>query len=84
MLRTTVYLNEGEVLAIRRLSIIRRCPQAEIIREAIRRYIDNTKDELKQSLPPGIGAYKSGRLNVSQNADDLLRRSKRKKRATDS
>ncbi|MBX9691259.1 MAG: ribbon-helix-helix domain-containing protein [Cyanobacteria bacterium] len=51
MLRTTVYLNEGEVLAIRRLSIIRRCPQAEIIREAIRRYIDNTKDELKQSLP---------------------------------
>lgn len=80
MLRTTVYLNEDEALAIRRLSVVRRRPQAEIIRDAISRYIDSSNDELKQSLPPGVGAYKSGRSDVSQNADDLLRKAARKKR----
>lgn len=80
MLRTTIYLNEEEALAIRRLSVVRKCPQAELIRDAISEYVKKSDKELHQALPPGVGAYKSGRSDVSQRADELLKRAARKKR----
>lgn len=84
MLRTTVYLNEEEALAIRRLSALRKRPQAELIRDAITKYVESSTSELQQKLPPGIGAYKSGRADVSKNADKLLKQAARKTRGSHS
>jgi len=84
MLRTTVYLNEEEALAIRRLSAVRKRSQAELIRDAIAKYVESSKTELQHSLPPGIGAYKSGRSDVSQKADELLKKAARKQRDSNS
>ncbi len=84
MLRTTVYLNEEEVLIIRKLSSIRKKSQAELIRDAIAKYVESSKKELQLALPPGVGAYNSGRSDISQNADEILRNAARKQRGSHS
>ncbi len=79
MLRTTVYLDDEIALAIRQLAETQKRSQADIIRDALRRYIKQTK---RQGRPPlsGVGAYHSGRADVSEKAEELLRKAARKPR----
>lgn len=80
MLRTTVYLKEELAVALRQLSSLEQRPQAEVIRDAIDDYVRKALRETKVELPPGIGAYQSGRSDVSAKVDEILRRKARKKR----
>ena len=61
MLRTTIYLEEDVALAIRQLADHEQRSQAEIIREALRRYLKQAGKRREQLKPSGIGAYRSGR-----------------------
>lgn len=80
MHRTTVYLGEEVAVAIRHLAESQNRSQAEIIREALQKYVKEA--EQKGNRPPiqGIGAYRSGRSDVSERAEELLRELTRKKK----
>ncbi len=80
MLRTTIYLDEDVALAIRQLAAREQRSQAEVIREALRRYVKQAGKRRKPLKPPGIGAYRSGRHDVSQRAEEFLRKAARKNR----
>ena len=81
MLRTTVYLDEETVLAIRQLADTERRSQAEIIREALRTYLEQAERHTGRPLPKGIGAYRSGRRDVAERSEELLRSAARQRRA---
>lgn len=70
MIKTTVYLEESADRALKQLARSQGRSQAEIIREALAAYA------AKASFPrpKGIGAYRSGRSDVSERAEELLRR----------
>src|SRR6266849_9721908 len=76
MVKTTVYMDSEVALTLRQLAAIQRRPQAEIIREAILAY---TKSAARPR-PKGVGAYQSGRTDVSERAEDLMRRAARSRR----
>lgn len=71
MLRTTVYLDEKTIFALRQLANAQNRSQAEIIRDALVTYINQVKPR-KRPLIAGIGAYRSGRNDISENAEELL------------
>ena len=50
--------------------------QEEIIRDAIAAYAP----KISRPLPKGIGAYRSGRSDVSERAEELLREAARERR----
>ena len=79
MIRTTVYLEEDMVVGLRHRAEAENRSQAEIIREAVRRYIE---DDSGFERPPiaGVGSYRSGRSDVSKRAEQLLRERARKRR----
>jgi len=79
MLRTTIYLDDEIALAIRQLAETQKRSQAEIIRDALRKYIKQTKRQGRPTLS-GVGAYRSGRSDVSEKAEELLRKAARKTR----
>lgn len=80
MLRTTVYLDEDLALAIRRLADREQRSQAEIIREALRRYLEQANKRRGPLKPSGVGAYRSGRHDVYKRAEELLSQAARKNR----
>ena len=80
MHRTTVYLDEEIALAIRQLAEREQRSQAEIIREALQRYLKHTRARGGPPRPVGIGAWRSGRGDVSERAEELLRQAARKRR----
>lgn len=69
MIKTTVYLDPETALALRQLASSRGQKQAELIREALFLY---TRQAVRPQ-PKGIGRYRSGRSDISERADDLLR-----------
>ena len=80
MIRTTVYLDEDTGLSIRRLSQLQQRPQADLIREALKQYVVKAEGDLTNKLPPGVGAYRSGRSDVSSRADEMLKRAAKRHR----
>jgi len=76
MVKTTVYIVSEVALTLRQLSAIQRRPQAEIIREAILAYTKSAG----RPRPKGVGAYKSGHTDISERAEDLMRRAARSRR----
>jgi len=76
MVKTTVYMDSEVALTLRQLAAIERRPQAEIIREAILAYTKSAG----RPRPKGVGAYKSGHANISERAEDLMRRAARSRR----
>jgi predicted transcriptional regulator len=72
MVKMTIYMDDEVALTLRQLAVTERRPQAEIIREAILAY---TKSAGRR--PKGIGAYKSGRTDISERAEELMRRAAR-------
>ena len=79
MIRTTVYLEEDVVVALRHRAETEKRSQAEIIREAIRRYIEDTNSSRRPPIS-GLGKYRSGRSDVAERAEELLRERARKRR----
>ena len=69
MIKTTVYLEPEVALSIRQLAQIKGRSQAELIREALAAY----SRRASRPRPKGIGRYRSGRSDVSERAEDLLR-----------
>ncbi len=76
MVKTTVYLDEVVALKIRQIARTDHRSQAEVIREALERFTH----EAERPRIRGIGAYASGRSDVSEHAEDLLRRAARRSR----
>ncbi|MCX8050096.1 MAG: ribbon-helix-helix protein, CopG family [Methylohalobius sp.] len=72
MFRTTLYLDEETVLALRQLAKLQKRTQAEIIRDALKRYFEHARLEKRRVLP-GLGAYRSGRHDISDKAEELLK-----------
>jgi hypothetical protein len=79
MLRTTVYVDEDVAVALRHRAALEGRTQAQLIRDALRKYVEET--EIPE--PPrivGIGRHRSGRRDVSERAEQLLRRAARRRR----
>ena len=69
MLKTTVYMDEGTYRRLKQLARARRRPPAEMIREAVAEY---TVRHTPRRKPRSVGAFKSGRRDLGQRAEDLL------------
>jgi predicted transcriptional regulator len=80
VLRTTVYFDEDIGLSLKRLANLRGRPQAELIREALKDYIERAEAGGGNKLPPGVAQYQSGRSDVSSRVDEILTRAARKRR----
>lgn len=75
MIKTTVYLDPETVLALRQIAHTRRKKPAELIREALLLY---TRQAVRPQ-PKGIGHYRSGRSDISEQAEDILRDASKRK-----
>jgi hypothetical protein len=69
MQKTTVYLEEETYRRLKRMARQRRRPPAEMIREAIGEY---TARHAPRRKPRSIGAFRSGRRDLSRRAETLL------------
>ena len=76
MLKTTVYLEDETALLLRQVAAAQKRSQAEIVRAAVRQYARRAV----RPKPPGLGAYHSGRTDVSERAEALLRVAAKAKR----
>ncbi|MBI3682899.1 MAG: ribbon-helix-helix protein, CopG family [Acidobacteria bacterium] len=68
MVKSTVYLHEDVALRLRQMAQVSGRPQAELIREALMLYTE----QAKRPLPRGIGAYRSGRHDLSRRTEEIL------------
>jgi hypothetical protein len=76
MVKRTVYLDRKTAERIRKLADSQGRSQAELIREALVSYAHQTA----RPRPTGIGRYRSGRSDVSRQAEKLLRKAVRDQR----
>ncbi len=79
MIRTTVYVDEDVAVALRHRATVEGRTQAELIREALRQYIEEAPPSDRPPIA-GIGRHRSGRNDVSVKAEELLRRAARTRR----
>jgi hypothetical protein len=75
VIKSTVYLEPATLLALRQLAKARGTSQADLIREAVTAYAE----QAGRPAPKGVGAYRSGRTDVSEQAEELLRRAARRR-----
>lgn len=68
MVKTTVYLEDEVVMALRQLSETMKRSQAELIRDALAKYTET----VARPAPKGLGKYRSGEPDVAQRAKDIL------------
>jgi hypothetical protein len=68
MIKTMVYPDEETVLSLRQLAQAQGRSQAELVRDAVMPYVR----QANRPEPKGIGAYRSGRSDVSGQAEELL------------
>ena len=80
MVKTTVYLNEDVVNRLRALARMRDRSQAEMIRDALARFVEAESQSMERPHPVGIGQFRSGRPDVGRSAEELLRQAARKRR----
>lgn len=76
MVKTTLYLEETTAHVLEELASEEGRSQGEVIREALLVY----KGRQPRSAPKGVGEYRSGRSDVSERADELLRQAARRDR----
>ena len=72
MKRTTIYLEPDDEVLLKLEAMRSGRPAAELIREAIRAYLQ----ERPGKLPPGGGAFRSGKKTTAQRAEEILRTSR--------
>ena len=71
MKRTTIYLEPELDLQLRRETRRQGRSMADLIREAVRRYVG----EAPGRLPPGAGAFASGKEDTAASAEEHLAKS---------
>ncbi len=76
MVKTTLLLEEETAKTLHQLATSRGKREEDIIRDALAVYAP----EISRPLPKGIGAYRSGRSDVSEKAEELLREAARQRR----
>jgi hypothetical protein len=72
MVKTTLYLEETTAHALEELASEEGRSQGEVIHEALLVYKSRTRP-----APKGVGEYRSGRSDISERADELLRQAAR-------
>ncbi|HKY20885.1 MAG TPA: CopG family transcriptional regulator [Vicinamibacterales bacterium] len=70
MQKTTVYLDPADYRALKRLAAKAKRPPAELVREAVAEYA--ARHETRRA-PKSVGAFASGRRDLSERAEDLLK-----------
>lgn len=73
--KTTVYLPDSTLVAIKQIAKTQNRSQADVIREALAEYVVTAE----RPAPRGIGAYRSGRKDISERAEELLAGAARKR-----
>ena len=68
MKRTTLYLPGDLEMRLKRETVRRGQPMAELVREAVEAYLSADP----APGPPGAGAFASGRGDTAERAEDLL------------
>jgi predicted transcriptional regulator len=66
--RTTIYLEPELEIRLQLQARLRRTPMSEIIREALRQYLEKRP----RSLPPGAGEFDSGLADTAERTDAVL------------
>lgn len=69
--RTTVYLNTADYEQLKRLARAQGRPTAELVREAVAEYA--ARHAAAAPRPRSIGAGRSGRTDLSERAERLLK-----------
>jgi hypothetical protein len=77
MVKTTVYLDDEIVAALKGISKRSAKPQAELIRDALRAF---TSTGNPPPLPSGIGMFDSGHTDTAVRRKELLRQAARSRR----
>jgi hypothetical protein len=72
MKRTTIYLDADTEVLLKLEAHRSGKAAAVVIREAVRSYLSDRTEK----LPPGGGAFRSGRKNTADRAEEILRTSK--------
>ena len=68
--KATVYLEAGDYRRLKTLAKEQNRPAAELVREAVAEY---AKRHRPKSHPTSLGAGRSGRGDLGEHAEDLLR-----------
>ncbi len=69
--KTTVYLDADDYRRLKRLAARRRLPPAQLVREAVAEYV---VEHVTPRVARSVGAFASRRSDLSERAEDLLRR----------
>jgi predicted transcriptional regulator len=69
MEKTTLYLDAGDYRRLKRLAASRKRTPAALVREAVAEYVAR---EAPDDAPRSIGAFASGRPDLSEQAEALL------------
>lgn len=70
MQKTTVYLDPADYRALKRIAARKKRQPAELVREAIAEYAARHEP---RRVPKSIGAFASGRRDLSERAEVLLK-----------
>lgn len=70
MQKTTVYLDPADYRALKRIAARKKRQPAELVREAIAEYAERHEP---RRVPKSIGAFASGRRDLSERAEVLLK-----------
>lgn len=70
MEKTTLYLDGSDYRRLKRVAARRRVAPAQLVREAVAEYVVR-HDTVR--APRSVGAFSSGRGNLSERAETLLR-----------
>lgn len=68
MKRTTIYLEPDLEVLLKLEGLRQKRPMAELIREAVRAYVSREPGR----LPPGAGAFASGKRDTAARHDEIL------------
>jgi Ribbon-helix-helix protein, copG family len=77
MVKTTVYLDDETVAALKGISKRSAKPQAQLIRDAVRTF---ALSDSRPPLPAGLGMFGSGHTDTSARRKDLLKQAARSRR----
>ncbi len=67
--KTTVYLTDTDYRRLKQLARRRGVPAAKLVREAVAEYV---RRRTRRRLPRSLGAFRSGRGDLSERAEELL------------
>lgn len=69
MEKTTVYLEPDAYRRLKRIAKDRACPPAQLVREAVAAYVARHE---RRRVARSVGAFRSGRRDLSERAEELL------------